>query len=432
MQPVLISEVQIDPDRQRKFFDMARIIELANSIRLLGLLQPIVLDGRNLVAGERRLRACTHLAKLGASIRCNGETLDPGFIPTIQVNDSGALALFDAQFDENDKREALSWQERAAVVELRARMLAAQSGQPPSTAEIATASGYKPESGGNLETVRASVIVAKHLEDKEIAAAPSLKEAMKILGKREERDRRVALGAKIDTTTLSSLHVLHSGDFRHADVPAGTVDVICTDPPYGMSADGFKDGGGAVEVLHQYDDVAGEEWEDMMKFFYDWSWRVTKEQAHVYMFCDLDKFAFHRDGFARAGFRVFRTPFIWAKSHASSRRVPWPQHGPRRGYEAILYAVKGDKRVAKIVSDVLGPFPTDANLGHAAQKPVELFANLLERSVSPGDTVCDPFCGTGPIFPAAHQLKCRAIGCEKDPGFLTIAAERLVQLKEKK
>jgi DNA modification methylase/ParB-like chromosome segregation protein Spo0J len=426
MQPVQINEIIISPDRQRRFFDMAKIVELANSIQQLGLLQPIVLDGTNLVAGERRLRACTHLTKLGVPIRCNGVTLDPGLVPTLQLTDSSGLNSFDAQFDENDKRESLTWQERAAAVEQRSRILLAQNPATTITDITESLTGSRLNTGPTYQQIS----VAKHLEDKEIAAAPSLKEALKILQKREDRERRVALGAKIDSSTLSQTHCLLNLDFRLSQIEPNTVDVILTDPPYGMAADGFKDGGGAVEVLHQYDDIAGPEWEDMMKFFYDWAFKITKPEAHVYMFCDIDKFPAHRDGFARAGFKPFRTPFIWTKSHASSRRVPWPDSGPRRGYEVLLYAVKGARRVTTIKSDVIGPFQTDANLGHAAQKPVELYTELLSRSVEPGNVVLDAFCGTGPIFPAAQALKCRGIGFEIDTGFYSIAAERLAQLKD--
>ena len=46
-----------------------------------------------------------------------------------------------------------------------------------------------------------------------------------------------------------------------------------------------------------------------------------------------------------------------------------------------------------------------------------------------GDVVLDLFCGTGPIFPAAHALKCRAVGVEKDSGAYGIALTRIKELK---
>jgi hypothetical protein len=52
-----------------------------------------------------------------------------------------------------------------------------------------------------------------------------------------------------------------------------------------------------------------------------------------------------------AGWDVFRTPLIDYK--LGSGRVPRPEHGPRRQWEMCLYAIKGDKNVTGIFSDVI-------------------------------------------------------------------------------
>ena len=109
-------------------------------------------------------------------------------------------------------------------------------------------------------------------------------------------------------------------------------------------------------------------------------------------------------------------------------RAPWPEHGPQRKYETILYAVKGKRPTLKLAPDVLD-FPPDSNLGHAAQKPVALFEELLRRSVQPGNSVLDPFMGSGTIFAAAHVLKCRATGLELDQASYGIAVKRIEGLK---
>lgn len=60
-----ISKIKTNPYQPRKFFSENAIKELARSIREVGLLQPITLrstaSGYELVAGERRLRACKML-----------------------------------------------------------------------------------------------------------------------------------------------------------------------------------------------------------------------------------------------------------------------------------------------------------------------------------------------------------------------------------
>jgi site-specific DNA-methyltransferase (adenine-specific) len=94
----------------------------------------------------------------------------------------------------------------------------------------------------------------------------------------------------------------------------------------------------------------------------------------------------------------------------------------------LLYAVRGDRPVTKLAPDVL-TYPTDPNLNWAAQKPVALYQDLLVRSCRPGDSVLDPFAGSGTIFPAAHPLKIRATGIELSPEAYGIAIQRLGELK---
>jgi site-specific DNA-methyltransferase (adenine-specific) len=94
----------------------------------------------------------------------------------------------------------------------------------------------------------------------------------------------------------------------------------------------------------------------------------------------------------------------------------------------ILYAVKGNKPTTGTFSDVLTSRLTEERYGHGAQKPVELYVDLLHRSCQAGDKVLDPFCGTGTIFPAAHSLKVFATGVEQSAEYYAIAAKRLQEL----
>jgi len=127
-----------------------------------------------------------------------------------------------------------------------------------------------------------------------------------------------------------------------------------------------------------------------------------------------------------AGWYVFRTPFIVHK--INSGRVPLPTMGPRRQYETLLYAIKGQKNVTHIYPDVI-PCTADDNMTHGAQKPVELFQNLLQRSVRAGDKVLDTFSGTGTIFPAAHNLLCEATATEMNPEYYAMNLKRIQALE---
>lgn len=65
---------------------------------------------------------------------------------------------------------------------------------------------------------------------------------------------------------------------------------------------------------------------------------------------------------------------------------------------------------------------------HPAEKPTELIARLIEKSVPDGGTVLDPFMGSGTTGVACMQLGRKFIGCEIDPKYFAITEKRIKQV----
>jgi site-specific DNA-methyltransferase (adenine-specific) len=338
------------------------------------------------------------------------------------------------ELEENVRRVDLTWQEKAQATsqlfELR-RLQAEKAGAPePTVGDLAkeiNATTDNSASGGAYTAVREDIILSRHLKDPDIAKASSAKEAVKILKRKEESRRHAELGVSVGATFSSSDHTLLKGDclISMANLQPESFDVILTDPPYGMDAQDFGDSGGKTTGGHFYDD-SYQNWLPLLRGFADQSYRLAKAQSHAYVFCDIDRFGELKVFMSAAGWRVFRTPILWI--NPSSFRAPWPESGPQRKYQLCLYATKGDRRVTKLYPDYIMS-TTDENLGHPAQKPVGVYSDLLSRSARPGDTVLDPFCGSGTIFPAAHKVLCKATGIEMDPAAYGLAAKRLESLK---
>jgi DNA modification methylase len=61
---------------------------------------------------------------------------------------------------------------------------------------------------------------------------------------------------------------------------------------------------------------------------------------------------------------------------------------------------------------------------HPTQKPVALMRTLLAVG---GDTILDPFMGTGTTIVAAHHMGRKAIGIERNERWCDLAARRLQQ-----
>lgn len=466
MNTAKLSSITIPATRQRREFDPQKLEELKASIELsparnTQLLHPPVLRSEGssliLVAGETRLKAISDIFALGGSFLYSGKifTAEAGEIPYTDLGELSPLEAMEAELDENIRRKDLTWQEHAAAVKALHELRSAQkqvvryeASQLPDPAKgAAILSQVAPQTiadtaqevlgradGYYQDTIRKELIVARHLDNPAVAAAKTVQEAFKILKKEETRAEAAQLAVAMGRTSVEETYeILNMDCLAYMADPTnhGKFDVILTDAPYGMGADEFGNAGGKLSgTTHQYDD-SYEAWFELMHGpegvggWCELSYLVAKPEAHAYVFCDIDNFHVLKDAMTAAGWDVFRTPLIAYKQN--SGRVPRPEHGPRRQYETILYAIKGGKKVNHIYPDVI-PCQGDENMGHGAQKPVALFQNLLQRSVRPGDRVLDSFAGSGPLLEAAANCQCYSVLIEAVPAYYGMILKRAERL----
>lgn len=432
-----LSEVVVE-SRHRKEFNEKANLDLQESIRNIGLLHAIVLedDGERMIlrAGERRFRAVKDLADFGVQIRYDGKDVDLGFIPYTSWEELTEFQRLQIEVDENQQRKDFTWQEAATAMAALAKLREMQSrdGVKPTArtlgAEVYCAGKTPMTPVAAAARAKDELILAKHLHKPEIAKAKTAKEAMQLLKTAERHEKNLELAQTVGRLQKSErFQCLNADSSEWVLTSADAVyDVILTDPPYGIGADNFGTASDSSATAHGYED-SREVLEDIIEWFPRESFRITKPEAHLYLFCDFDWFATWRSELEHVGWKVFRTPLIWVKP--TGFRTPWIDSGPQRKYELILYAVKGGKKVNMIAPDVIQVQSAGAGVGHPAAKPVALFAELLRRSVRPGDSVLDLFCGSGPVFGAAHQHKCKATGVEMDEKFYGESV-RQIQLLE--
>lgn len=131
-----------------------------------------------------------------------------------------------------------------------------------------------------------------------------------------------------------------------------------------------------------------------------------------------------------AGFTL-RSQIIWNKTHFALSRGDY-----HWGHEPAWYAVRGkgqwrgDRRQTT-VWDVpnLNPFGgtnvgENATTGHGTQKPVRLFEIPMTNHTAPGETVYDPFCGSGSTLIAGEKLGRPCFAMEIDPRYVQVAVTR--------
>lgn len=421
-----LKDIQVLDERQRQFFDYGKLLDLAEDIAANGLLNPIVLRAGSpvLVAGERRLRALEILQSKQAEYECAGRKVPTTHAAVTRISPRSELAYLEAELSENLIREDLTWQEetlaKKKLHELRQRQ------NPKQTVKDTASEIIGREAKGTAITdLTTDLALASHLDIPEVAKAKTKKEALKALTIIKQREKCEALAEAAQPHELESPHTILHDEATAALCTLGseTFDCILTDPPYGVGADTFGD---QTAIDHNYDDSYAA-WQALMQKCAKEFWRVAKPRAHAYIFCDIRRWEELADIMELYGWSVWAKPLIWYKGNIGT--LPRPNHGPRYTYEAILYAIKGDRQHLKVGHDVLN-IPTTQKPRHAAEKPIPLYIELLSRSVNPGETVLDPFAGSGTIFPAANALGLRATGIELNKANYGLCLSRLNERPE--
>ena len=222
-------------------------------------------------------------------------------------------------------------------------------------------------------------------------------------------------------------HVLICGDASKVDLkPYGTINLILTDPPYGIDYAESKRGIGKIA---KDKDIANDGFvtdAQYVEFTKDWLTPPLKQLSKknsIYIFnCDKMIFAL-REACVQVGMKVAQL-IIWVKDRAIIGRMDYlPQH------ELILYGWKGthDFKRGKDKSVVFEPKPSRSKL-HPTMKPVGLLRRLILNSTAVGDTVYDPFGGSGSTLIACEHTKRKCVMVEMDPEYCQTIVARWQKL----
>lgn len=197
--------------------------------------------------------------------------------------------------------------------------------------------------------------------------------------------------------------------------PDKSFDLVLTDPPYGMSYQSSW----RTDMKRSASDDGIEWFED----FAHEAFRLLRDDRHIYIFCNDYCIGKFREWLEAAGFKNRRT-LIWVKNNHTSGDLEGDYANKT---EYILYAHKG-RRTLKGARDTNVIHErrehTDA---HPTQKPVNLCQYFIEKSTEIGESVLDPFAGSGTTGVAAKYLKRDFTLIEISPKYCEIIRNRLSQ-----
>lgn len=201
-----------------------------------------------------------------------------------------------------------------------------------------------------------------------------------------------------------------------------SIDLILTDPPYGIDIDNSQIFGREQGKQTGFEDGDFETF-DLLDKAIAQMYRILKPDCHMYIFCAIDKTHTLKRLLEKHGFWVHKMPLIWDKGSGS-----YPSQGTTfvHSYEPFLHCMKGKRKLNGTPRDVFPIKRVPANKKiHPTEKPTELLRDIINLSSMAGERVFDPFAGSGSTLQAAKETNRQASGVELDQVHYAAICKRL-------
>ncbi len=238
-------------------------------------------------------------------------------------------------------------------------------------------------------------------------------------------------------------------------LPEKSVDLIIADPPYNLR----KTYGSTT-----FSKKKAEEYEDFTKKWLSAIKPLLKDNGSLYVCCDWESSLII--GKVLGELFTVRNRITWQREKGRGAKANW-----KNSMEDIWFATNSDKytfnlNAVKVRRKVLAPYRVDGspkdwkesaegkyrdtcpsnfwdditvpfwsmpeNTAHPTQKPEKLIAKIILASSDAGDTVFDPFAGSGTTLAVAKKLGRHYIGIEKEKQYCIWAEYRLEKADEDK
>jgi modification methylase len=232
-----------------------------------------------------------------------------------------------------------------------------------------------------------------------------------------------------------------------ARLPAKSVDMIFADPPYNLQLGGdlFRPEGGRVDAVDndwdKFDSLAA--YDAFTRAWLTEARRLLKDDGTIWVIGSYHNIYRVGSLLQDADFWILND-IVWRKAN------PMPNFRGTRftnAHETLLWCVKDEKakytfnyQAMKALNDDLQmrsdwvlPICSgaerlkgdDGHKAHPTQKPESLLYRVLLACTKPGDTVLDPFFGTGTTGAVARRLGRKWIGIERETEYVQAAERRI-------
>jgi len=380
------------PKKQRK--------ALKAAIREFGFNVPILIDGDDaIVAGELRADVAKELGF--------------GDIPAIRITHLSEAQIRAFIIAENRVSELGEWDTEKLAAEF----------------DFLASVNFNVELTG-FEAPEIDIVLAEQDEDDEFDDHPILPSATPSISR---------LG---DLWLLGTDHRLLCGNALNQDdyttlLRSDKASMVFTDPPYNVPIAGHVSGLGSAKH-REFAMAAGEMSDDGFTGFLETVFNnlaAATSDGSLHFICMDWRHLSHALSAGSVVYDELKNICIWAKSNGGMGSLDRSQH------EEVLVFKNGTAphinnvelgRHGRNRSNVwrypgMNSFGKnrDADLAlHPTVKPTSLVADAIMDCSNRGDTILDPFAGSGTIFLAAEKTGRRGYGIELDPAYVDVAIKR--------
>lgn len=219
------------------------------------------------------------------------------------------------------------------------------------------------------------------------------------------------------------------------EIPDESINLIVTDPPYNLN----KNYGNSQDIL---------EFDDYLEFSRTWlkeAKRVLKKDGTIYIFMGMRYISYIYSILEQELEFTFNSWITWYYTQGIGKKKGFsPRH------DDILMFTKNSKKFTFKLDDIRIPQKyyrsvnnmRGANPGnvwkfshihycnsnrqaHPTQKPEGLYERMILASSNQGDTVLDPFLGSGTCLRVCQHTGRNGIGIDLNPEYIKITEERL-------
>ena len=206
-------------------------------------------------------------------------------------------------------------------------------------------------------------------------------------------------------------HLLYCGDCRDAlamdELLKGvTVDLLLTDPPYGVDCETFVPVGGKSKLFGN----------DIKRRHVKSDWDKSRPEKETLLSL-----------VARAEIAiVFGGNFFADMLPAGTHWIVWDKHQtlPTFGDCELAWTSVSRKSVVKYDVEFNGLIGREKERFHPTQKPVKLFAQIIDDYTDVGAVILDPYGGSGTTLIASEQSGRIARMIDREPKYIATMLER--------